>query len=537
MKRVISLLLAILTVVAIFAGAVSCGDSGSGETNKESNKETSTNKETESSESKPHESSIFDTYLDVNDNLPDNLNFGGEAINILSQDREGWTSDEVSVASINSTPINDAIFLRNQTVSDRINVKIKPNKVQNDSPDEVIKLAQTDVNSGLKTYQILVCAAVSVAHASATDGGLFRNLINAPHLDLDQVWWSSGYTDTMSCNPDEDNPSKEVLFSVTGAISLSMYRFAFVTLFNKNLFDMYHVPYLYDTVTEGDWTLDYQYDLIGTFYKSLGGSDEKGENQYGLVLGDAISVDPYWSACDIHLATKNSTTKRYEVALDTTQISNVVDKIAKLFNNKSTYNVGASQGDYEQADIRAKFAAGEAAMVTLRLLEVENDDLRNMSDEYGIVPMPKYSDSQTNYYTYLHDQFSVWAVLKSVSDEEMDMVCAFLEAMASESYRRVTPNYYNTALKIKLGTDEESWKMLDMIFERVYMDAGILYYGPLGAPSYNFRKIVSDTVKTGTNTTSSDYNSTFKRALNRKLGQLNDNLVIAAKEKIADLVE
>ena len=135
MKRVISLLLAILTVVAIFAGAVSCGDSGSGETNKESNKETSTNKETESSESKPHESSIFDTYLDVNDNLPDNLNFGGEAINILSQDREGWTSDEVSVASINSTPINDAIFLRNQTVSDRINVKIKPNKVQNDSPD------------------------------------------------------------------------------------------------------------------------------------------------------------------------------------------------------------------------------------------------------------------------------------------------------------------------------------------------------------------------------------------------------------------
>ena len=151
--------------------------------------------------------------------------------------------------------------------------------------------------------------------------------------------------------------------------------------------------------------------------------------------------------------------------------------------------------------------------------------------------MPKYSDSQTNYYTYLHDQFSVWTVLKSVSDEEMDMVCAFLEAMASESYRRVTPNYYNTALKIKLGTDEESWKMLDMIFERVYMDAGILYYGPLGAPSYNFRKIVSDTVKTGTNTTSSDYNSTFKRALNRKLGQLNDNLVIAAKEKIADLVE
>ena len=101
---------------------------------------------------KPHESSIFDTYLDVNDNLPDNLNFGGEAINILSQDREGWTSDEVSVASINSTPINDAIYLRNQTVSDRINVKIKPNKVQNDSPDEVIKLAQTDVNSGLSHF-------------------------------------------------------------------------------------------------------------------------------------------------------------------------------------------------------------------------------------------------------------------------------------------------------------------------------------------------------------------------------------------------
>ncbi len=529
LKRVISLLLAILTVVAIIAGAVSCGESSNNETPKESSKESNNNNNKES-ESKPYESDVTITYIDVEDNLPDNLDFGGEKITILSQDREGWTSDEVAVAAINSTPINDAIFKRNQTVSERINVKIEPIKRKTDSPSEVVRLAQTAAEAGRNDYQILVCPAVEVAHASVTDGGLFRNLVDRPYLDFEQVWWSAGYMDVMSCNPDEDNPTKEVLFSATGAISLSMYRFAFVTLFNKHLFDTYSVPYLYDTVIDGEWTMDYQYNLLETFHKSLGGDDEKGENQYGLVIGDSISVDPYWSACDIHLATKNSTTKRYEAAIDVNDVSNVVDKIARLFNSSGTYNVGASAGDYEQDDIRAKFAAGEAAMVTLRLLEVENDDLRNMKDAYGIVPMPMYDEDQADYYTYLHDQFSVWTILKNVSDDSMEMVCAFLEAMASESYRRVTPSYYNTALKIKLGTDQESWDMLDMIFKKVYMDAGILYYGPLNAPSYKFREIVSNTVKTGTNTTSSTYNQSFRRTFNRALDRLNTSLIAAADE-------
>jgi hypothetical protein len=60
-------------------------------------------------------------------------------------------------------------------------------------------------------------------------------------------------------------------------------------------------------------------------------------------------------------------------------------------------------------------------------------------------------------------------------NERVQMLGAVLEAMALESYKSVVPTYYEVALKGRYLEDSDSWRMLDMIYENVKVDAGVLY--------------------------------------------------------------
>ena len=50
-----------------------------------------------------------------------------------------------------------------------------------------------------------------------------------------------------------------------------------------------------------------------------------------------------------------------------------------------------------------------------------------------------------------------------------------MEAAAYYARERITPAYYNVALKTKIARDEESQKMLDIIYENRWCDLGNLY--------------------------------------------------------------
>ena len=72
------------------------------------------------------------------------------------------------------------------------------------------------------------------------------------------------------------------------------------------------------------------------------------------------------------------------------------------------------------------------------------------------------------------------------------MLGAFLEVMASESYRVVTPAYYEVALKSRYTKDPASWEMLDLITENLYIDPGVLYTKNISSVHQKFRDIVGD---------------------------------------------
>ena len=149
-----------------------------------------------------------------------------------------------------------------------------------------------------------------------------------------------------------------------------VYRFAFVTIFNKYLFTEANQSYLYDYVENGTWTLDKQTELVPLFHRDNGNGKQDAEGDvYGLVSNDYISVDPYWSSCNVDIIKKNADGD-YEMVFQSAKLFDVCEKTLKLFYEcgDATYNIKHYGLDDEQNDIREMFANGYAAMATVRIM-------------------------------------------------------------------------------------------------------------------------------------------------------------------------
>ena len=177
---------------------------------------------------------------------------------------------------------------------------------------------------------------------------------------------------------------------------------------------------------------------------------------------------------------------------DAQKLQNVAEKVLQLFygHGNASYDYKHYGNDAEQDDIRNMFAAGNAAMATLRIMALESAVMRDMKDEYGVVPMPKYDEAQKDYGTLLHDQFTVLSIPKTALDDRRDRISAVMEALCYTSYNIVRPAYYDVALRSKLVSDPDSAEMLDLLFSKVYIDAGVIYTGPLSGFHDQFRQLM-----------------------------------------------
>lgn len=487
MKKLLTLLLVLATMSMALAACVQEGDTQQG----------------------THETGS-DTQEAVQlDKLPADLKFDGQDVVILSRGVQKYTQDEIAVPELTSDPVNDAMFNRNIVIGDRLGVNIVSKPLEDTDPFKTVAEIERVVKAGSTDYDMFA-GACYVTIASALRG-TFCNLRELEYLDLSQDYWMQDYNDTLSY---EDKQ-----YTATGMIALSTYRLAMVTLFNKELFDDRSIPYLYDAIENNEWTLDYHAALVENFYQDLNGNathDE--EDLYGFVSSATINVDAYWSACDIALVEKDAD-QAYKWVLDTQRLSDSVDKLLKLcYESGGTY-LCKEVGGTAQPGIREMFAEGRAATTTLRLLAVELDEIRNMQDQYGIVPMPKFDAAQKEYGTQMHDQFTVFAIPASAEASKLEMIGAVMEAMASENLRMVKPAYYEIALKRKYMSDPIAWDMLDMAFVNVVVDAGVIYADSLEYPHHHLRTMIANK----SNTVASQYGKATSK-MNKQLTKIVDKL-------------
>lgn len=93
---------------------------------------------------------------------------------------------------------------------------------------------------------------------------------------------------------------------------------------------------------------------------------------------------------------------------------------------------------------------------------------RDNKSDFMIMPIPKYDESQSTYYSYVNTWANAFVGVPVNADTERAGV--IMEAMAYLSHENLRPYVYDIAFKNKGARNEKDAEMLDVIFDTLYLD-------------------------------------------------------------------
>lgn len=99
--------------------------------------------------------------------------------------------------------------------------------------------------------------------------------------------------------------------------------------------------------------------------------------------------------------------------------------------------------------------------------------MRDMTDTFGIVPFPKYDESQTQYYTSLVSQLFYMTIPST--NTNTSRTATIYEALTHESYLSVIPTYYSNVVEQKGLRNEDSIDMLEIMRQTRAVDVATIF--------------------------------------------------------------
>ena len=135
----------------------------------------------------------------------------------------------------------------------------------------------------------------------------------------------------------------------------------------------------------------------------------------------------------------------------------ILDKLTDFHTN----NPGFFRYTTTAQEEENHFRNGLLAMAPMRFVSAYTT-LRDMEAQYSIIPYPKWDEAQENYYTNADDKFSVFVIPLSAYGNA-EFIGTIFSALSAESYKKVYPEYYDTALKGKYSSEAETAEMVDII--------------------------------------------------------------------------
>ena len=444
--------------------------------------------------------------------LPSDLKYGGQDVTVLYNGGNG-RKDELVSEKLGNGVVADAVYERNLAVDEMLDVRLQFIEAKNMKEDMT-----QDIQSGAAEYEI-VANATTAAVIPAMDGQ-YLNLNALENIDTTKHYWTQGYNEMATFT------SEDIQFLASGPIAISMFRYMYLTLYNKTLFDDYKIPDLYETVKAGEWTLDYQYSIVKDHYVDKDGNSKRSEGDfYGFVTGDTVSVDPYMVASNLHMIIRDPDTGDLTYNIDAQRgLSDLCDKTQLLYNDDSVFVYkSATYDDVGLNYIINHFSDGNAMMVTTMFYAMETNFESLAAMSYGIAPMPKFDKNQKSYSSYVQDQVNCFGISAGIGNPDRQEKCAAaLEAMAYHSYLLVRPAYYETALSERYMQDPQSKEVLDLIFDSLNFDFSSAWSDILGAN--NIRNILR-TLLSGSKNTIASSTKSWQRAVQRQLDQYNQKIL------------
>jgi len=381
------------------------------------------------------------------------LGLDGYEFNVFLREKsQKWSNRDVYAAEQNGEVLNDAVYSRNMFLEDTYGFKLKVGYSAKTQADEL----GTMILAGDDTYDAAFPMG-RTASSIAQTGGLV-DLHTLKYLDLDSDVWNRLFTEKLTLNGK--------LYYATGDIAINAWESLYVIMFNKGLTEQFKLESPYDLVSSGKWTLDKFGEMCAAVAADVNGDQKMDMNdRWGLATQESTGGLPFYYGTGELLADNNDGGVPI-ISVGSERSFDAFEAVKKLLADKSSLFLGAT------ADALKLFEDGQALFYNEVMYQTML--LRASDVEFGVLPMPKMDEAQTDYYSYENGWCLSPAVIP-VTAKDPERSGFVLQAMAEASREFVRPAYYDLVLVSKNLRDDESAAMLDVIFGSFVLDPTDLY--------------------------------------------------------------
>lgn len=392
---------------------------------------------------------------ELRDNVPE-LDFEGYEFRILTS--ATTSSYTVTVYEEQTGEVlEDAMYERCKNVSERLNIVFAPDNVQSDS-SAALSTMRNFVSAGDDAYDL--CMQLGRSCFAMTSAGYFLDMSELPYIETDRPWWFYEINSQINITGHE-----YIMFS---ALTLGVYDFMNVMLFNKNMAADFNMESPYSYVADGTWVFDVFAGMAREATADLDGDGEMTKaDRYGLT-GRANSMLANFITGARQRTVEVNEEDRPTLAIEGNQrIFDVFDKVnALVWDDGVWYSKTNTENNYYVAfpffeDGQALFADRSFRSITY---------LRSMEDDFGVIPFPKYDEAQDEYGTMTEAGSRLMVVPATAGHH--DVIGAAIETLSFYSHKLVIPAYYEISLKEKFARDTESQEILDLAVKSLFYDMG-----------------------------------------------------------------
>lgn len=356
--------------------------------------------------------------------------------------------------------LNDSILRRDRATEDYLNIKIV-NNPYNDR-EEVARIIKTTVMSDEDAYD-LVINSVNIGLNTNILGGHLYDLSALEKIDMSQPWWCQSVYDDFQVDGH--------YYFTSGCISPFFFYMPGCIAYNQTVAERFGVTGLEQLVRDGKWTFDKLKEFTVGKAVDLDGDSAMTENDLWPLTGNPGS--------DLIAGFG----ERMILRGDNDEI---------IFNMGSESYVNAAQVVCDYLSQSNTAGVWTDTNITLNLFQTDRamffttsmnnlitgynalPSCREMKSDYGVLPLPKYDESQDGYFTFGNPAGpSGVAVPKTIRDPEK--IGTIIDTLAYFSDQYIRYAAYDCILKGKTARIEGSDEMLDIIYKYVYYDMNSVF--------------------------------------------------------------